>query len=101
MWFFTASDAMSSPATREIDELKKYFSSKMPCGVCTYFDVVTREIVDSCIEMSSATSRRMSGLRYVMPLSKNSRWNLMIDSVTLTIVRWRCWIERISHCAER
>ena len=36
-----------------------------------------------------------------MPRSKKSRWNLMIDSVTLMIVRCRCWMERMSHCAER
>ena len=64
-------------------ELKKNLSSKMPCGVCTYLLVVTRETVDSCMPMSSATSRRISGLRYAMPLSKNSRWNFTIDSVTL------------------
>ena len=46
---FTLSEAMSSSATRRIDELKKYFSSKRPCGVCTYLFVVTREIVDSCM----------------------------------------------------
>ena len=49
--------------------------------------------------MSSATSRRISGFRSAMPLSKNSRWNFRIDSATLMIVRWRCWIDRISHCA--
>ena len=66
-----------------MDELKKYFSSKMPCGVWTYLLVVTRETVDSCMPMSSATSRRMSGFRCAMPLSKKSRWNFTIDSVTL------------------
>ena len=40
---------MSSSATRWIDELKKYFSSKSPCGVWTYLFDVTREIVDSCM----------------------------------------------------
>ena len=74
---------MSSPATRAMDELKKYFSSKMPCGVCTYLFVVTRETVDSCMPMSSATSRRMSGLRWAMPLSRKSRWNFTMLSVTL------------------
>ena len=63
--------------------------------------VVTRETVLSCIPMSSATSRRMSGLRCAIPLSRKSRWNLMIESVTLTMVRWRWWMERISHTAER
>ena len=28
---------------------KKYFSSKIPRGLCRYFCVVTREMVDSCI----------------------------------------------------
>ena len=73
----------------------------MPWGVWTYLLVVTRETVDSCIPMSSATSRRMSGFKCAVPLSKNSRWNLRIDSVTRTMVRWRCWIERISHWALR
>ncbi len=35
----------------------------MPCGVWTYFDVVTRQTVDSCIPMSSATSRKINGFR--------------------------------------
>ena len=43
---FTLSEAMSSSATRLIDELKKYFSSNKPCGVCTYLLLVTREMVD-------------------------------------------------------
>ena len=55
----------------------------MPCGVWTYLLVVTRETVDSCIPMSSATSRRMSGFRKAIPLSRKSRWNFTIDSVTL------------------
>ena len=59
----TLSLAMSSSATRRIDELKKYFSSKRPCGVCTYLFVVTRLMVDSCIPTVSATSRRIIGLR--------------------------------------
>src|SRR5262249_28130191 len=37
---FTLSEAMSSSATRRIDELKKYLSSKRPWGVCTYLLVV-------------------------------------------------------------
>ena len=73
----------------------------MPCGVWTYLFVVTRDTVDSCMPMSSATSRRMSGFRCAVPLSKNSRWNFRIDSVTRTIVRCRCWIDRMSHCALR
>src|SRR4029079_1600798 len=46
---FTLSEAMSSSETRWIEELKKYLSSKSPCGVWTYLFDVTREMVDSCI----------------------------------------------------
>ena len=71
---FTLSLAIASPSTRLMLELKKYLSSKMPCGVCAYLLVVTRLTVDSCISMSSATSRRFSGFRWAMPCSKKSRW---------------------------
>ena len=80
---FTLSLATASPLTRLMLELKKYLSSKMPCGVCAYLFVVTRETVDSCISMSSATSRRFSGRRWLMPRSKNSRWCLMMLCITL------------------
>src|SRR4029079_10340171 len=60
----TLSDAMSSSATRWIDELKKYLSSKRPCGVWTYLFEVTREIVDSCMPTALATSRRILGWRH-------------------------------------
>ena len=65
--------AIASPSTRLMLELKKYLSSKIPCGVCVYLFVVTRLTVDSCMPMSSATSRRFKGLRCAMPLSKNWR----------------------------
>ena len=69
---FTLSLATASPWTRLMLELKKYLSSKMPWGQCTYLFVVTRLTVDSCISMSSATSRKLSGLRWLMPFSKKS-----------------------------
>ena len=44
--------------------LKKSISArKVPCGVWTYLFTVARLIVDSCIPMSLATSRKMSGLK--------------------------------------
>ena len=51
------------------------------------------------VRLSPAAS--ISSRRCCAPFSKNSRWNFRIDFVTLTIVRWRCWIERMSYCAER
>src|SRR5690606_23035646 len=42
-------------------EEKKCLNSKVPRGVCRYLRVVTREIVDSCRDSSSAISRRVSG----------------------------------------
>ena len=55
--------------------MKKYLSSKMPCGVCTYLLAVARLTVDSCMPMSLATSFSTSGLSCETPCSKNSRWN--------------------------
>ena len=94
---FTLSDAMSSSATRRIDELKKYFSSNSPCGVCTYLLVVTREMVLSCMPTWSAMSRKIIGFRNMGPFSKKSRCRSTIDSVTRMIVLRRCSIARINH----
>ena len=80
---FTLSLAIASPCTRLMLELKKNFSSKMPWGVWAYLLVVTRLTVDSCMPMSSATSRRFSGRRCWTPRSKNSRWCLMMLCITL------------------
>jgi len=46
-------------------------------GVDLYFDVVTRDTVDSCMPMSLGDvtqDQAASGAK--MPLSKNSRWKL-------------------------
>src|SRR5581483_7992191 len=50
----------------------KKFSSNSPCGVCTYLFAVARLTVDSCMLMSSATSRSTIGLRALTPRSRNS-----------------------------
>ena len=49
----TLSEAMSSSETRWMDELKKYLSSKRPCGVWTYLLEVTRERRDAWLSPSS------------------------------------------------
>jgi len=79
----TATEDTMAPFCDAIPLWKKNFSSNRPCGVCTYLLVVTRLIVDSCILMSSATWRRISGFRWPMPRSKNSRWRLTMLLATL------------------
>ena len=72
--FFTETDETIEPFSEAIPLWKKNLSSKSPCGVWTYLLVVTRLIVDSCMLMSSPTSRRASGRRKGSPLSRKSRW---------------------------
>src|SRR5262249_20365338 len=64
-------------------EVKKYLSSNVPCGVCTYLPAVARLTVDSCIPMSFATSFSTSGRRSETPFSRNSRWNFTMLDVTM------------------
>ena len=51
---------------------KKYFSSKTPLGVCMYFWVVIREIVDSCISKELAISFKTRGFIASSPNAKNA-----------------------------
>ena len=59
--FFTEMDDTISPSPEAMPLWKKNFSSNRPCGVSTYLLVVTRLMVDSCMPMSSPTSRSESG----------------------------------------
>src|SRR5204863_3787711 len=47
---FTLSAETSSPRPLRRLEVKKYFSSNVPCGVWTYLPAVARLTVDSCTE---------------------------------------------------
>jgi hypothetical protein len=58
---FTLSADTSSPCPLRRLEVKKYLSSNVPWGVCTYLPAVARLTVDSCMPMSLATSFRTSG----------------------------------------
>src|SRR5690554_5192426 len=51
---------------------KKYLSSNIPRGVCMYFCVVTREMVDSCMLTASAISCSTSGFIASSPCSRKS-----------------------------
>ena len=72
-----------------MEDVKKYLSSNMPRGVAMYLLDVTRDTVDSCIEIASATVLRLSGRRYWTPcVKKPSCWRT-ISSATRRIVRAR------------
>src|SRR5690606_28763685 len=89
----------SSPDVVERPLEKKNLSGNTPRGVCTYFSFVTRETVDSCMLMTSATSRSVSGLRYCTPFSKNSRCRSTMKFITFSIVWRRCSIAWIIQLA--
>src|SRR5256884_565268 len=89
----------SSPVVVERPLEKKNLSGRRPRGVCTYFSFVTRLTVLSCMLMTSATSRRVSGFRYSTPFSKNSRCRSTMKFMTLSIVWRRCSIAWIIQCA--
>ena len=79
----TLSALTSEPWPPRRLDVKKYLSSNVPCGVCTYLPAVARLTVDSCMPMSSATSRSTIGRRFSMPLSRNSRCWRTIEAATL------------------
>src|SRR5690554_4898166 len=83
-----------------MDELKKYFNSNRPLGVCTYLPLVALETVDSCISISSATSFKVNGTKAFSPEVKNFLWNFTMDSTTLYMVCLLCSILFIIHRAE-
>src|SRR5256885_1334909 len=61
--FFTETEETISPSPEAMPLWKKNLSSNSPWGVSTYLLVVTRLIVDSCMLMSSPTSRSDRGRR--------------------------------------
>jgi hypothetical protein len=80
---FTLSADTSDPCPPRRLDVKKYLSSNVPCGVCTYLPAVARLTVDSCIPMSFATSFSTSGRRKATPRSRNSCWNFTMLDVTM------------------
>mgnify|MGYP000712373678 CR=1 FL=1 len=77
----TLTEAIAPPWSRLIELLKKYFNSKIPCGVYAYLLVVTRLMVDSCMPMSWATSLSTIGFKCAMPFSKKGLWKRRILSM--------------------
>jgi len=95
----TARAETSSPSSLSRPAEKKYFNANTPRGVCTYFCLVTRDTVDSCMSMALATCCSVSGLRAIGPSSKKSRWCATIASMTLIMVRRRCSMVLMIHSA--
>src|SRR5438477_544284 len=89
----------SSPVVVERPLEKKNLRGRSPRGVWTYFSFVTRLTVLSCMLITSATSRRVSGFRYSTPFSKKSRWRSTMKFITLSMVWRRCSIAWIIQCA--
>ena len=81
-----SAECASPPRAPAIDEVKKYFSSKMPRGVAMYLFVVTRLTVLSCMPIASAMSRRISGRRRCTPWRKKPSCWRTISVATLRIV---------------
>src|SRR4029077_4834427 len=79
----TVREEMLSPYSRSIPLWKKNFIGKRPRWVWMYLLETPRLTVDSCMPMSSATSRSTIGRRCSMPRSRNSRCWRTIDAATL------------------
>src|SRR5258706_1755656 len=73
-----------------IDEVKKYFISKMPRGVEMALFEVTRLTVDSCIPIFVAICRRLSGFKCLTPRSKKADCSSTTAVATFRIVERRC-----------
>src|SRR5580704_14530102 len=87
----TDSAECASPTPFEaIDVEKKYFISNRPRGVWIYLFEVTRETVDSCMPIASATVFRLSGRKPTTPSMKNPSCRRTISVATFKIVRARC-----------
>src|ERR1700735_4582413 len=91
MWWRTASAEWASPRSADaMEAVKKYFNSNMPRLVAMYLLAVTRETVDSCIWMASATAFRLSGRKWATPcVKKPSCWRT-ISVATFRMGRGRC-----------
>ena len=81
-----------APVSVPKPEPKKYFNSKVPCGVAMYLAVVTRLMVDSCKANSSAISRSTKGRMASSPCIKKLRWRSTMAVETRRMVSKRCWM---------
>src|SRR6202049_3362431 len=94
-----SAECASPPWEAAIAEVKKYLNSKMPRLVAIYLLAVTRDTVDSCMLMASATVLRLSGRRCSTPRAKNASCWRTISWATLRMVGARWSSARTSHVA--
>ena len=98
-WRTASAEWASPPPALAIDAVKKYFSSNTPRLVAMYLLAVTRDTVDSCMPIASATVFRFSGRRYWTPSAKKASCWRTISVATLRMVRARCSRLRVSQFA--
>ena len=80
---------MPWPLAVWMPEVKKYFISNMPCGVCMNLFETARLTVVSCTPTTCATCTIVMGLRNATPLSMNSRCRCTISRPMFRMVCWR------------
>ena len=85
-WRTASAEWASPPSAEAIDEVKKYFNSKMPRLVAMYLLAVTRETVDLCMEIASAMVLRLSGRRCWTPWAKKPSCWRTISVATFRMV---------------
>src|SRR5918992_5692330 len=98
-WRTASAECASPPSEDDIDDVKKYLSSNMPRLVAMYLLAVTRDTVDSCIEIASATVLRFNGLKCCTPSAKKLSCWRTISPDTFKIVRARWSSARTSQVA--
>src|SRR5579864_235509 len=98
-WRTASAECASPPWAAAIAEVKKYLSSKMPRLVAMYLLAVTRDTVDSCMPMASATVFKFSGRRCSTPRAKNASCWRTISLETFRMVRARWSSARTSQVA--
>src|SRR5687768_4666892 len=98
--FFTSRVETSSPLSVLNDSLKKNFNRYVPNSVCTNLLLATRLTVEISSPVRSAISFKIIGFSVVSsPVRKNSFWYIMIVSITLVNVCWRCLMASMNHFA--
>src|ERR1700680_3880125 len=98
-WRTASAECASPPSAAAIADVKKYLSSKMPRVVAMYLLAVTRETVDSCMAIASATVLRLSGRKCWTPCAKKASCCRTISLETLRMVLARWSSARISQVA--
>ena len=98
-----SAECAAPPLVVAIEAEKKYLSSKTPRGVIMYLFDVTRDTVDSCMPIASATVRRFSGRRCSTPCVRKASCKRTISEATCRMVRARCsrlLVSQLAFCRQ-